>query len=116
MSPAASFLFDTGDLTEELPECSAQEFYALTAKLLFLCKRVRPGIQTVVAFLTTRVMDPTVHNRKKSTRVVKYLRHTNHLHLVLSVNSTGILKWWIDGAFVVHPDMPSHIGDILSME
>ena len=91
-SLAAIFLFDTGDSTEELLECSVQEFYTLTAKILFLCKRARSDIQTAVAFLTTRVMAPTIHDQNKLARVINYLRHTNHLHLVLSDNGTGILK------------------------
>ena len=38
---------------------------SVIAKLLFLCKRAHPDIQTAVAFLTTRVMAPDEDNYKK---------------------------------------------------
>jgi hypothetical protein len=36
---------------------------------------------------------------------MKYLRGTRTLLLILSANGTGILKWWVDAAFEVHPNM-----------
>ena len=35
--------------------------------------------------------------------------------LILSSNGTGILKWWIDAAFAVHPNMRGHSGGGFSM-
>jgi hypothetical protein len=45
----------------------------------------------------------------------KYLRDTKKLPLILSANKSGILKWWIDGSFAVHPNMRGHTGGGLSM-
>jgi len=30
--------------------------------------------------------------------------------LILSANGSGILKWWVDASFVVHPNMRGHSG------
>ena len=47
--------------------------------------------------------------------MMKYLRGTKLLPLILSSSSTGILKWWVDGSFAVHPGMRGHTGGGLSM-
>jgi hypothetical protein len=44
-------------------------------------------------------------NWNKLTHLMKYLRGTHTLPLILSANRTGILKWWVDAAFTVHPNM-----------
>ena len=54
-TPAASHLFDVSETPVMLTEEKGQLFYHNVAKLLFLCKRARPDIQTAVAFLCTRV-------------------------------------------------------------
>jgi hypothetical protein len=58
----------------KLDSTSADMFHHNTAKLLFLCKRARPDIQTAVAFLCTRVQKPDVDDYKKLGRVMRYLR------------------------------------------
>jgi hypothetical protein len=35
--------------------------------------------------------------------------------LTLKGNDAGIVKWWIDASFVVHPDLKSHTGGTLSL-
>jgi len=35
--------------------------------------------------------------------------------LILSANGSGILKWWIDAAFTVHPNIRGHSGEGLSL-
>jgi hypothetical protein len=37
------------------------------------------------------------------------------LPLILSANGTGILKWWVDAAFAVYPNMQGHSGGGLSL-
>jgi hypothetical protein len=39
---------------------------------------------------------------------MKYLRGTRTLLLILSANSSGILKWWVDASFAIHPNMRGH--------
>jgi len=43
---------------------NAEMFHHNVAKLLYLCKKAHPNIQTVVAFLTTRVKKPTKDDLK----------------------------------------------------
>jgi hypothetical protein len=35
--------------------------------------------------------------------------------LILSANGSGILKWWVDTSFAVHPNMSGHSGGGLSL-
>jgi hypothetical protein len=114
-TPAASFLFDVDEDCERLDEETSNLFHHNTAKLLFLCKRARPDIQTAVAFLCTRVKGPDTDDYKKLTRVMKYLRGTVNMPLTLEANGSAIFKWWIDASYGVHPDMRSHTGGVLSL-
>jgi len=53
VTPASLFLFDMNNDAKKLDEEAALMFHHNTAKLLFLCKRARPDLQTTVAFLCT---------------------------------------------------------------
>jgi hypothetical protein len=70
-APAANHLFDVNEDGEKLDEETAQLFHHFVAKLLFLCKRARPDIQTSVAFLCTRVKAPDCDDYKKLGRTMK---------------------------------------------
>jgi hypothetical protein len=113
---AANHLFEvnTKDPTM-LDEDRAVLFHHNVAKLLFLCKRARPDIQTAVAFLCKRVKAPDEDDYKKLTRVVRYLRGTLHMPLTLEADNMHIIKWWVDASFAVHPDMKSHTGGVMSL-
>jgi hypothetical protein len=100
---------------EQLDEETAQTFHRIVAKLLFLCKRSRPDIQTAVAFLCTRVKSPDVDDWKKLKRTMKYLRGTADLPLTLEAGDMSVLKWWIDASLATHADMKSHIGVMLTL-
>ena len=52
-TPAADHLFAVNPTPKPLPEETAILFHHNVAKLLFLCKRARPDLQTAVAFLCT---------------------------------------------------------------
>jgi hypothetical protein len=54
-TPAGNHLFMVDNNQTKVDEQKAQFFHTYVAKALFLCKRARPDIQTVVAFLCTRV-------------------------------------------------------------
>ena len=41
---------------------------------------------------------------------MKYLRGMAKLPLILSADGTGILKWWVDGAYTVHLNMRGQSG------
>ena len=46
---------------------------------------------------------------------MKHVRGTKDLPLRLSANGSGILKWWVDALFAVHPNMRGHSGGGLSL-
>ena len=109
-TPAANHLFKVRDDQKKLPETLAQVFHTFTARALFATKRARPDIHTAVAFLTIRVLFPDDADWTKLVRLIRYLRATLTLPLILSADSTNIVKWWVDGSFGVHPDTRSQTG------
>jgi hypothetical protein len=62
-----------------------------------------------------RVQAPEKDNWNKLVHLMKYLRCMCTQLLILSANGTGILKWWVDAAFAVHPNMQGHSGGGLSL-
>jgi hypothetical protein len=99
-SAAPDDLFKVDEDREKLPPEKAVEFHNLVAKTLYATKRARPNTCTAIAFLMTRVQAPDKDDWNKLTHLMKYLRGTHTLPLILSANGTGILKWWVDAAFV----------------
>eukprot|EP00957_Ditylum_brightwellii_P067420 5117834-Ditylum_brightwellii.AAC.1 len=67
-TPAADHLFNMDPECEALGKLLARQFHTSTAKLLFLCKKARPDVQTAVAFLTTHVKNSGDNNWKKLQR------------------------------------------------
>lgn len=114
-TPAAKYLFNVNEECEKLEEQRAIQFHHIVAKALFLCKRARPDFQLVVAFLSTRVKEPDQDDWKKLRRMVQYLRKSCHLCLTLEAEDIHVVKWWVDAAFAVHPDMKSQTGGAMSL-
>ena len=115
-TPAASHLFQVrSEGTEHLPKDKADVFHHMVAKLLFLSQRARPDIKTAVSFLCTRVKSPDMDDWKKLARVMRYLRATRRLPMILEASDLGCIRWWVDASFAVHPDMRSHTGAMMSV-
>jgi hypothetical protein len=114
-SAAPSDLFKVDENCEKLRPNKAVVFHNLSAKTLNATKRARPDTSTSVAFLTTRVREPDKDDRCKLCHLMKYIRGTKRLPLRLSANGSGILKWWIDASFAIHPNMHGHSGGGLSL-
>lgn len=101
-TPASNHLFDVNPDAEQLNDEASEMFHHNTAKLLFLCKRARPDVQTAVAFLCTRVKGPDVDDYKTLRRVMCYLRATQTMPLTLEADNTNVIKWWAHTAYAVH--------------
>jgi Reverse transcriptase (RNA-dependent DNA polymerase)/Zinc knuckle len=114
-TPAAAYLFDVNEECPKLHKEKAERFHHLVAKLLFLCKRARPDIQTAVSFLCTRVQAPDRDDYKKLARVMRYIRATADMVLTLEGDGLNVVNWWADASFAVHPDLKSHTGGAMSM-
>ncbi|KAI2499082.1 Reverse transcriptase (RNA-dependent DNA polymerase) [Fragilaria crotonensis] len=114
-NPASPKLFDVDPIAAQLPKNLATLFHHNAAKLLFLCKRARPDVQTATAFLCTRVKGPDSDDYKKLRRVMQYLRSTAYMPLTLEAEDMCVIKWWVDSSFAVHPDMKGHTGGMMTL-
>jgi hypothetical protein len=81
---------------EKLKQDKAVEFHNLVAKTLYFTKRARPDTCAAIAFLTTRVRAPDKDDLNKLVHLMRYIRGTRTMPLILSANGRGILKWWVD--------------------
>jgi len=57
-TPAANHLFTINKDAKILEHLEAEMFHHYVAKLLFLCKKARPDIQSAITFLSTQVKAP----------------------------------------------------------
>jgi hypothetical protein len=114
-SAAPTNLFTVNEDCEKLGQQKATEFHNLVAKTLHSTKRSRPDTSLAMSFLTTRVRSPNKDDWVKLTHLMQCLRSTKLLGLILSTNGSGVLKWWVEASFVVHPNMRGHSGGGLLM-
>jgi hypothetical protein len=109
-TPALPNLFEIDETSVSLEESKANEFHSRVAKLLYLAKRCRPDILCAIAFLTTRVKNPTVQDNFKLDRVLKYLAGTKEMGLVLEIGNILQVRSYVDASFGVHVDYKGHTG------
>ncbi len=93
----------------------AKAFHNITAKGIYVTKRARPDISLSIAFLTTSVKGPDIDDWHKLCHLVEYLRSPCELPLILTANGTGVLSWYVDASFAMHPDMRGHTGGATTM-
>ena len=108
-------LFTINKECEKLLPDKAVEFHNVVAKMLYMTKQARLDTCTAIAFLMTRVCELDKDDWDKLVHLLKYIRGTQSLPLILSADGSGILKWWVDASFGVHPNMHGHSGGRLSM-
>lgn len=113
--PANEKLFKLPEGSEKLCNEKSDLFHRLVARLLFASKRARPDIQVPVAFLCTRVKNPTVDDCMKLGKVICYLAETIHLPLILGMDADGNFTWNVDASFAVNPDCRSHTGASMTL-
>jgi hypothetical protein len=114
-SPAANHFLTVNDDQTKVDENKAQFFHTYVKKTMFLCKRTRPDIQTVVSFLNTRVKPCDEDDYKKLIRMLQFLWATSDEFLTLSASSLHNVRWWVDASCDFHPDMRSHTGGAMSL-
>ena len=85
------------------------------ASILFITPRARKDLATAISFLSTRVKSPDEDDWGKLKRVLRYIRGTINLPLILRIDDLGVIKWWIDASFAVHRDMKGHTGATMSL-
>jgi hypothetical protein len=114
-SAAPDSLFKADESCVKLAQNKAVEFHNLVAKTLYATNRARPDTCTAIAFLTTRVREPDKDDWTKLVHLMRYIRCTCKMPLILSANGSGILKWWVDASFTVHPNLRGHSRGGLSL-
>jgi len=108
-------LFKVDENAMQLDHAKAKSFYNITANIIYVTKRERPDISLAVAFLTSRVKGPDIDDWCKLCHVIVYLRVTRDLPLILGADGSGVLSWYVDASFAVHPDMRGHTGGAMTM-
>jgi hypothetical protein len=100
----------------KLPEDMAADFHTIIATTLYVTKRAWPDTCLSIAFLTTRVRAPNIDDWEKLCHLMEYLRKDDHAQpLVLGAKNDGMLMWYVDASFAVHPNMRGHTGEGLTM-
>ena len=110
-TPAGNNLLESGG--KILAKSRKEQFHSTVAKGLFLTKRARPDIHTVISILCTRVKEPTESDWAKLVRMMKYLHSTWWFTLNIVAEDISTIKWMVDASFAVHPDYKSHTGATL---
>jgi hypothetical protein len=114
-TPAADHLFHVRDDPVLLEKDKADSFHKIVMQLQYLSQRARPDLRTAVSFLCKRVNKPDQDDYKKLTRAMRYLQSTIYLKLKLVADGSGVISWWVDASYAVHPDMKGHTGGTMSM-
>jgi len=114
-SPATNDLFKISEKSDILEEHEREYYHTLTAKLLYLGKRVRPDILTAISFLAKRVQQPTEEDLKKLYRVIRYLRGAKNLGIILESDINLCAIAYIDASYGVHEDYKSHSGCVIGI-
>jgi hypothetical protein len=95
-SAAPDSLFKVDESCEKLKKDKAVEFHNLVAKTLYATKRAMSDTCTTITLLTTRVRSPVKDDWNKLVHLMRYIRGTHTMTLILSANGSDIMKWWVD--------------------
>jgi hypothetical protein len=114
-SPGAKNLYSVSESSPTLTKEKAELFHRIVAKLLYVSSRARSDIMPTIAFLCTRVSNPTAQDWLKLKRLLRYLNDTLTLSATLGANGMSKMMTWVDAAYAVHPDMKSHTGGCVSL-
>jgi hypothetical protein len=112
---APNDLFKVDEDAMKLDQARVKAFHNITAKGIYVDKKARPDISLSIAFLTTKVKGPDIDDWRKLCHLVEYLRSRRGLPLILATDGTGVLSWYVDASFAVHPDMRGHTGGTMTM-
>ena len=114
-SIATHGLFDVNEEISELDGAKTEIFHSVTAKLLYIMKRVRPDVETSVSFLMRRISKSNNDDWKKLKRFLGLLKRTVDDERYIGARSLTEILTWVDAAFAVHDNMRSHTGGGISM-
>jgi len=81
-------------------------------KAMFLSKHGQPDVDHAISILSSRVKESNEGDWKKLLCVMNFLKNTRDDIINLEADNSQELKWYVDVAFTVHPDMKSHTGAV----
>jgi len=113
--PGNKETFSVEEAAEKLNLKKKTLFHSTVARLLYLSKRARPDIITVVGFLCTRVREPTVEDWEKLSKLLGYLKGTKGFVMRLKPNALFRVVVYVDASFSAHPDGKSHNGVVVKV-
>ena len=113
--PANGNLFKVDSKSVQLHAIEKKFFHTITCKLLYLSKRVRPDILTAISFLTKRVNYPNEQDMEKLKKVIRYLRGSTGLGILLEGGKNLGVYAYVDASYGVHMDMKSHTGCVIGI-
>jgi hypothetical protein len=114
-TPCSSTLLAIDADSPLLPATRASVFHSSVATLIYVSTRACTDILLALGFLCSRVSAPTVQDEKKLQRLLEYLHGTIDLKLRIGADSLTKFSTWVDASFVVHSDMCSHTGGVISL-
>ena len=113
--PTAKHLFNVDPKSGPINKDHAEAFHHITIQLIYLSQRGRPDLQTAILFLSSRMSCPNGHDWKKLCWLKKYFDATIDLNLTLICDNSGVVTWWVDTSYAIHPNMKEHTRATMSM-
>ena len=113
-TPAAKNLFEVGE-SSAIKDDDREFFHSTVARLLYLAKRVRPDLLVAVSYLAKRVQQPNDGDYNKLCKLIKYLRSSAELGIVLEADKLLSVIAYIDASHAIHENHRGHTGTIISL-
>ena len=104
-SAAPEDLYRVDEYFDKIITYKDKIFHNLVAKTLHNTKPLISDTCTKVVFLTTRVREPNKCEWGKLVNIMKNIRWTRDILLILSSKVSGVLKCWVGASYAVHPNM-----------
>ena len=103
--PADNYMFQVRpeDDWMLLYEVRATSLHHTLAQTLFFIPRASRDTKMAIYFLCTQVRIPDKDGWGKLVRVLRYIKVTLYLLLIIRPNSLNVIKWWFDASFTAHP-------------
>ena len=114
-SPARKHLQDIDDKCRNLSEERSKALYSSITKLIWIMKRVRPNLDTVVGHICTRVFKSDRDDWKILQRIIAFIKFT--IEDTREIGDGNLIKifTWISVACAVNPNTKSQTGGSISM-
>ena len=94
-------------------EYRAEMFHHSVSLLLFMISQSSRDIHIELSFITTILKRMYEDDWGKLKRVLKYLKGTKHMKLILRLDSLSVVNWWVYASYNTHDDFRIRTGFII---